>query len=81
MVMDNQTWKQRMAKELSLVAPTAETVECALEAYAEMKTVRLKILLGRCYEILETSRSTNEEARTTETFENLILQELGGMPK
>lgn len=47
------TWNERMACELCAASTLTEgMVEAILEAAAEMKTVRLKTLLGQCLEII-----------------------------
>lgn len=58
--MADQTWVDKMATALTDERdvnhpPNKAEIICALEAVAEMKTVKLKVLLGRCYEVLRVA--------------------------
>lgn len=47
------TWNERMASEICSAATLSEgLVAGILEAAGELKCVRLKVLLGRCLEII-----------------------------
>ena len=68
-----KSWNRRMAEQLAAVAGDAERlpadfIEVALEAAGEMKAIRLKVLLGRCYEVLAESDHTQEQAHPEEEF-------------
>lgn len=73
-----KSWNRRMAeqlaKECETSQPTAEFFEAILEAAGELKAVRCKIMLGRCYETIRTSRVTGQEVDSTEGFEKAILE-------
>lgn len=48
-------WARRMAVSVCLIEdhdPRVDAVEAAMEAAAEMKCVRLKVLLGECHSVL-----------------------------
>lgn len=68
-----KTWKDRITEELSRDTPTAGEVACALEAYAEMKCVRLKVLLARCYELMNASESRDEAVSLNPGFLDVVL--------
>ena len=49
---DNWSWYMRTAYGIGETTAQRNQILFALEAAGEMKTVKLKVLLGRCYEII-----------------------------
>lgn len=75
---DKKPWIQRTAEELAKLEDrlTPGAVEAALEAAGELKAIRLKILLGRCYEILRESNEREEQAGMDNDFLEVVKREI-----
>lgn len=62
MAEPGKPWIDRMAEELSKATEgrySVESIKGILEAAGEIRAVRLKIMLGRCYEMIGIAK-TNE---------------------
>lgn len=68
-----KTWKDRICTELSEAEASPEAIACALEAYAEMRCVKLKVLLGRCYELMSASENRDEAVTPDNGFLQTVL--------
>lgn len=76
-----ETWAKKNARFLSdLISNESEIkveyLENLLETAGELKCVRLKILLARCYELISASRVNNVTVRSDQDFESEILKEI-----
>lgn len=72
-------WSRRMAEQLQKCNGrdyTPEIFEAILEAAGELKTVRLKVLLGRCYEILNSATEADAAPIMGDKFLAEVLQEI-----
>lgn len=65
---EQNTWAHRIATELAERENSVGTIVAALEAAAEMKCVSLKVLIGRCYEILGAAKSADSTPCMDEDF-------------
>jgi hypothetical protein len=74
-------WNRRMAECMSRSSfekeeEDADMMEIALEAAGELKCVRLKIMLARCYEMMSESDSSDEKVNLPEGFLDDVLEAL-----
>lgn len=71
-------WCERMAAELAKLEGniTADIIKASLEAAGELRCVRLKILLARCLEVIQHSRSADTTANCNDEFEAEVEAEL-----
>ena len=73
------SWAARMAKahyEGHSDGAEPEVIEVLLEAAGELKAVRLKILLARCYEVLAIAKANEVMPQTDDEFLDDILKEI-----
>lgn len=76
-VNEPPTWNERMAAEICCSGTLSEGVVAGiLEAAGELKAVRLKVLLGRCWEIIAESIDADRAAYTADGFLDEILEAL-----
>jgi hypothetical protein len=79
---EGKSWNRRMAEyvthqaQTDAEALTVEGVESILEAAGELKAVRCKMLLGRCYELMSISVADGGAARPDDGFLEAVLAEL-----
>lgn len=71
---ESKTWAQRMAEELADKENPACLILAALEAAAEIKAVRLKVLIGRCYEILGAAKNNGGVPCMDEDFLTELIE-------
>lgn len=76
-----RTWTERMGSHLADTVSAGERAGAEyftdlLEAAGELKAVRLKVLLGRCYELIAKSKVDNETVSPDHGFLDEILAEL-----
>lgn len=80
---DNVPWINRMADNVAhaLIDPLdgvvnlqdSDLVKTAMEAAAEMKNVKLKVALARCYEIMRSSDDSGNQVAVDDDFLAKIL--------
>lgn len=74
----NVSWNERMADALAelgaITGDSRAVVVLALEAAGELKAARLKILLGRCWEVIAIAKSSAEEPNVTDGFLDEVLE-------
>lgn len=71
----SQNWIQRLVDQLP-TDPDTEQLVLALEMAGELKAVRLKILLARCYEILYSAFEASSTPTVDAAFLDEVLAEL-----
>ena len=75
----NKSWEDRMIGILTDAFPDGcphETYRTLMTTAVEIKAVKLKILLGRCYEIIELSKHADVPANPDDDLGKEILEAL-----
>ena len=74
---DDWSWMRRIAYAIGETVDQRNQIIAALEAAGEMKAVKLKVLLGRCYEIIAIADANQMKPQQDDDF----LEEIKGALK